>query len=136
MKKFGLALAAAALLTLSAPMALAHHSAAMFDFSRTAQLTGVVKHFELINPHMRLTLVMTDAKGTRDVDFEGHSLNNMYRAGWRPNMVKEGDKITVTIAPRKDGLDGGYVTSAVTADGRHFGMRSSAEIAKTTAETK
>jgi hypothetical protein len=135
MKKFGFAALAAALLSLSAPMAQAHHSAAMFDFAKTNQVTGVVKHFELINPHMRLTLVLTDAKGTRDVDFEGHSLNNMYRAGWRPNMIKEGDKITVIIAPRKDGLDGGYVTSAIVADGRHFGMRSSAEIAKAAAET-
>ena len=64
----------------------------------------MVKAFELINPHMRLTLTVTDAKGTRDIRFEGHSLNNMYRSGYRKDMVKVGDKLTVVIAPKKDGL--------------------------------
>ena len=117
---------AAITLAVSAAPALAHHSAAPFDFTKTAQIVGTVKSFELINPHMRLVLVVSDAKGTRDVEYEGHSLNNMYRAGWRPNMVKVGDKMTVNIAPRRDGADGGYVTSATTADGRHFGQPSAA----------
>ena len=127
MKNACAALAAIALMSLAAPAARAHHSAAPFDFTRNAQVSGTVKSFELINPHMRLVMAVTDAKGTRDVEFEGHSLNNMYREGWRPSMVKVGDKLTVSIAPRRDGGDGGYVTSATTADGRHFGMPSRAQ---------
>jgi hypothetical protein len=126
MKNACAALAAATLAASAAP-ALAHHSAAPFDFTKSAQVTGTVKSFELINPHMRLVLVVSDAKGSRDVEYEGHSLNNMYRAGWRPSMVKVGDKMTVFIAPRRDGNDGGYVTSATTADGRHFGAPSRAQ---------
>jgi hypothetical protein len=135
MKKAALALAALALGLAAAPIATAHHSAAMFDFTRTVQVTGVVKAFELINPHMRLTLTVTDAKGTRDIRFEGHSLNNMYRGGYRKDMVKAGDKLTVVIAPKKEG-EGGYVTSGILADGRRFGMQSSAEQAKALAEGK
>jgi hypothetical protein len=131
------AAAAALLLTgLCAPAAMAHHSAAPFDFTKTAQVSGVVKSFELINPHMRLVMVVTDAKGTREIEYEGHSLNNMYRTGWRPNMVKVGDKMTVNIAPRRDGGDGGYVTSAVLADGRQFGQPSMALQAQKVAEGK
>lgn len=130
------AAAAALALTVSAAPALAHHSAAPFDFTKTAQISGTVKAFELINPHMRLVLTVSDAKGTRDIEYEGHSLNNMYRAGWRPNMVKVGDKMTVFIAPRRDGGDGGYVTSAQTADGRRFGGVSSAQRSQQVAEGK
>jgi hypothetical protein len=136
MKNIVLALALSSLALVSAPVAFAHHSAAMFDFTRTTQVTGVVKQFELINPHMRLTLTVTDAKGTREIRFEGHSLNNMYRGGWRKDMVKVGDKLTVIIAPKKDGTEGGYVTAGIAADGRRFGMQSSAEQAKALAEGK
>jgi predicted RNA-binding protein with TRAM domain len=47
-------------------------------------------------------------------------MNNFYRAGWRKDMIKEGDTVTVTIAPMKDGSDGGYVTNMKTADGHQF----------------
>ena len=105
-----------------APSLGAHHSAAQFDFGRSVQVTGIVKKFQAINPHMRLVLEVTDAKGTRSIEFEGHSTNNMYRSGYRNNMVKIGEKITVTIAPLRNGGDGGYVTAAVNAKGQAFGM--------------
>ena len=105
----------------------AHHSAAQFDFSKSVQVTGIVKKFQAINPHMRLVLAVTDAKGTRDIDFEGHSTNNMYRGCYRDKMINVGDKITVTIAPLRDGGDGGYVTGAVTAKGEKFGLGAGGE---------
>ena len=105
----------------------AHHSAQQFDFGKTASVSGVVKKFQAINPHMRLVLAVSDAKGTREVAFEGHSTNNMYRAGYRDGMIKVGDKITVFIAPLRDGSEGGYVTAATIADGRRFGAQSRAE---------
>jgi hypothetical protein len=107
----------------------AHHSAAQFDFGKSVAITGVVVKFIAINPHMQLVLKVTDAKGTRDVEFEGHSTNNMYRAGYRDRMIKVGDKITVYAAPLRSGADGGYVTAATTAGGQRFGPRSSAEAA-------
>ena len=87
---------------------------------------AVVKRFQSINPHMRLVLSVTDAKGTRDIAFEGHSTNNMYRAGYRDGMIKVGDKITVFVAPLRDGSEGGYVTAALTASGKRFGPQSRA----------
>ncbi len=122
MRKTGAALAAIALFAACAPQALAHHSAAMFDFTKSVQVKGVVKEFTAMNPHLRLMLVVTDAKGNHDIGFEGHSLNNMYRGGWRPGKVKIGDQITINIAPERDGSEGGYVTSIVTATGEKIGM--------------
>jgi hypothetical protein len=108
----------------------AHHSAIQFDFGKNVQVTGVVKKFQAINPHMRLVLTVTDAKGTRDIEFEGHSTNNMYRGCYRDKMINVGDKITVIIAPLKDGGDGGYVTGAVTAKGEKFGLGAGGECEK------
>jgi hypothetical protein len=127
MKKAGLVAATSVLVALLATAVAAHHSAQQFDFGRSVAISGVVKRFQSINPHMRLVLSVTDAKGTRDIAFEGHSTNNMYRAGYRDGMIKVGDKVTVFVAPLRDGSDGGYVTAASTADGRRFGPQSRAE---------
>jgi opacity protein-like surface antigen len=127
MKHFALI---AALAALCSTTAAAHHSAVQFDFTRSETVTGVVKKFRAINPHMQLVLHVKDAKGERDIVFEGHSTNNMYRAGYRDNMIKVGDTITVHIAPLRDGSEGGYVTAAVTASGVRFGAQSRAEQAR------
>ena len=123
MRKVIVMLAAAVMSACGASMASAHHSAAMFDFTKTGELDGVVKDIRVINPHMSLTLVVSDAKGTHEVSFEGHSVNNFYRAGWRPNSVKIGDKIKVKFAPRKDGHEGGFVNAFTTAQGQEIGFR-------------
>lgn len=105
------------------PAAQAHHSAAMYDFRKSEQTSGVVKAVRVINPHMSLTLEIGDGSAAKDVEFEGHSLNNFYRAGWRPNMIKVGDKITVRFAPRKDKELGGFVSAFVTADGHEVAFK-------------
>jgi uncharacterized protein DUF6152 len=105
----------------AAPAARAHHSAARFDLTiRDHYVTGIVKEFHPANPHTKIVLEITDEKGTRDVEFEGHSLNNYYRGGWREGLVKVGDKITLQAAPTKDGTDGGYALGVIAADGTKF----------------
>ena len=114
-------LAPALTLTLPATDAQAHHSAAQFDFMNPKEVSGVVKEFEARNPHTKLILEMTKADGTTGpVEFESHSRNNIYRRGWREGMVKVGEKVTIKIAPRKDGADGGYVTEYHLPDGKSF----------------
>ncbi len=97
--------------------ALAHHSGSEYDFRRMVELRGVVKDVRVINPHMTLTLVITDAHGTRTIAFEGQSVNTFYRAGWRPHMINVGDRISVEFAPRKNGVDGGFINGFTTAGG-------------------
>jgi hypothetical protein len=127
MKKIGIGLTALLLVAGWESAVSAHHSAVQFDFGKSVPITGVVKRFEAINPHMRLVLVVTDEKGSREIELEGHSTNNMYRAGYRNGMIKYGDTITVFVAPLKDGSEGGYVTAAQTASGARFGPQSRAE---------
>ena len=104
----------------------AHHSAVAFDFSKNIQYTGVVKSFRAVEPHLQVDLEMKDAKGTRIVHFEGHSLNNLYRGGYRKGMVKVGDTLIVNCAPYKNGVEGGYVIGAQTKGGPYWGMQSRA----------
>ncbi len=108
--------------------AVAHHSAAQFDFQKPVNVSGVVKVARFSNPHAKIILEVTDEKrGTRDIEFEGHSRNNMYRQGFRPEMMVVGDKVTIRIAPMRDGTDGGYVTAFITADGTAVGNITTAD---------
>ncbi len=100
--------------------ALAHHSAAQFDFAQTVRIEGVVKEMRVANPHIALFLEVTDAKGTRVIEYEGHSRNNVYRRGWRPEMVHTGDTLAIDIAPMRTGEDGGYVKTFILKDGKGF----------------
>lgn len=81
-----------------------------------------MKRFEVLNPHTRATITVSDAKGTRDVDFEGHSASNFFRAGYNRDSVKVGEHITILIAPRKDGKDGGFIVSFRTQSGQTVGF--------------
>ena len=104
-----------------AEVAAAHHSAAQFDLTiRDNEVNGIIKVFEPANPHTRIVLQVTDEKGTRDIEFEGHSRNNYYRSGLRPGMVEVGDKVTLIAAPMRDGSDGGYVLEVWLEDGTRF----------------
>jgi hypothetical protein len=114
--------ACASALALGTAVVTAHHSAAQFDFAQRVTIEGVVKKFNVTNPHTWAVVEITDAKrGTRDAEYEGHSASHFYRAGFTRDMVKVGDKIAILIAPRKDGEDGGFI-QAFTANGKTIGF--------------
>ena len=126
-KSVGL-ISSAALAVLAAGSAFAHHSAAQFDFGNTVDVTGTVKFVRFANPHAKIVLEVTDdERGTRDIEYEGHSRNNMIREGLVPDMFGIGDKITIRIAPMRDGADGGYITAFITEDGRAVGRITKAD---------
>lgn len=109
-------------LAVYAGVATAHHSAAQFDFAQRVTIEGVVKDFNVTNPHTWATVELTDDKrGTRDAMYEGHSASHFYRAGFERGMVKPGDKIAILIAPRRDGEDGGFI-QAFTVNGKTIGF--------------
>jgi hypothetical protein len=116
------AAAFASALALCAAVATAHHSAAQFDFAQRVTIEGVVKEFNVTNPHTWATVELTDDKrGTRVAEYEGHSASHFYRAGYTRGLVKPGDKIAILIAPRRDGEDGGFI-QAFTANGKTIGF--------------
>lgn len=123
--RFIVALTGAAILTtgLAAP-ASAHHSYAAFDRSKKITVSGTVKTWEWTNPHTWLTLTVADPKkkgATADWAFEGLAPGTLRPRGWSRLMVKPGDKVEITMNPRRDGSPGGTLVSLKLPDGRVFG---------------
>ncbi len=104
--------------------AVAHHSFAMFDRSRTQNITGTVKEFQLINPHGWLRILVPDANGDQNewsLELGGAGL--LQRSGWAQNSVHPGDKVVVRIHPLRDGSYGGQLISVTLPGGRVLGQR-------------
>jgi hypothetical protein len=121
MRKF-LNTAVVLLACLAVMPASAHHSAAQFDFQNHVVIEGKVIEARFANPHMRLILEVTDdARGTRHIEYEGHSRNNMIRQGLLPGLFTVGDNIAIRIAPMRNGDDGGYVLGVRGPDGTEIG---------------
>lgn len=114
------AFAAAALVAgaaLAAP-ALAHHSFAMFDQTKLMTLDGTVHEFQWTNPHAFIELdVTTRGRATRWA-IELNSPNNLTRQGWRRTSLKAGDRVSLRIAPLRNGNPGGLFLDLRKADGR------------------
>jgi hypothetical protein len=51
------------------------------------------------------------------------SPQSMARNGWRSNIIKAGDKVTVVVNPLKSGEFGGIFVSLTLPDGRTLGGR-------------
>ena len=124
MRTASIALAFVLIISIGIP-ATAHHSAAGQDFTKRVEMQGVVKSWQIMNPHGKLVIQVTDAKGTRALELETHSRNNVYRAGYRDGMIKANDKIKVYVAPNRDGTDGGYLVAFETAAGDKVGLDAS-----------
>jgi Family of unknown function (DUF6152) len=105
-------------LLLSIPV-FAHHSYAQFDSTKTLSYAGVVKEFQWTNPHIWIELMVTDDKG-KEVQWsmEGEAPGVLKKRGWKINQLNEGDKITISFHPRRDGTTEGSVVDVTLPDGK------------------
>ena len=113
--KAGLAVALASGALRAAPAAWAHHSFAMFDYTKNVTLTGTIKEFQWTNPHAWVQLLIRDPATGKDIEWsiEGGSPNMLARQGWKKDALKPGDKASIVIHPLKSGEMGGSMVSAV-----------------------
>jgi hypothetical protein len=111
------ALSLVAALGTGAP-ALAHHSFAMFDFSKTVTLKGVVKELQWTNPHVILWVETTPSGGgTPELwSAELTSPGNLTRNGWTKRTLKPGDRVEVDVSPLRDGGKGGGFRRALVVE--------------------
>lgn len=113
------ALLAALVASFVADTALAHHSYAMFDASRTIIIQGTVKRWELINPHSFLFITVIDEGGhEQEWGMEAPGPNILLRAGWTRKTANPGEKVTVELNPLRDGRTGGNLRKITLPDGR------------------
>lgn len=105
-------------LAIAALPASAHHSFAMFDQSKQMTLEGTVHEFQWTNPHAFIELDVSTGGKVQRWAIELNSPNNLTRQGWRRTSLKAGEKISVRIAPLRDGHPGGLFLDLRKADGK------------------
>jgi hypothetical protein len=121
MKRKTLGIAVSPLLAVAVP-AMAHHSFAMFESTKTITLTGAVKQFEWVNPHSWIHIMVLNAAGKpEEWAFEMGTPGQLASRGWKRDSVKTGDMITVVAHPMKDDSHGGSEMMVKLADGTVLG---------------
>ena len=87
------------LLVSLAPTARAHHSAAMFDATRTVTIEGTVERYDWANPHVYLHVASSSGIWL----IEAGSPSMMQRAGWSRESFSAGDVVSVDANPARTG---------------------------------
>lgn len=99
-----LAMTVAALAGVWATSLSAHHSlAAEFDQSKTVDFTGTVTDIDWRNPHAWIYVDVEKDGKIEKWQCELGSPNAMTRAGFGPQSIKPGDKVTFSGYLAKDG---------------------------------
>ena len=108
----------------------AHHSAAMFDMSKTVTLQGTVKEFQYTNPHSWLQVLVASPDGkTVEWGFETEGPSTLLRVGIKLKTFQPGDKVTIVAHPMRDGRPAGAWVSATKADGTIYNLRPAPKVA-------
>jgi len=125
MKRFWvIAIVSFALLCVLTSSLLAHHSATMFDRTQTVTFQGVVKEWQLTNPHSWLVVEVIGKDGKKTLwGFEAEGPSTLQRAGIRPSDLKVGTRLTITGNPMRDGSPAAIWVNAVREDGKKLDPR-------------
>jgi hypothetical protein len=111
----------AALALASIAAAEAHHSFAMFDSQNQIKLKGKVTDFQWTNPHVYIEIdVPADNGGHAVWTIECANPGILNRIGWKFNMIKPGDELTIIVAPLRSGESGALLKQVTLPDGRVF----------------
>lgn len=96
-----------------------HHSFAPYEQELQIKMTGVVTEFRWTNPHVYIQMDVTDEtkSQTRRWLIECASPGILNRVGWKFNILKPGDKITVIVSPLRNGEPAALLKQITFADG-------------------
>lgn len=121
MNRIATAFTLAVSLLLSSQPAFAHHARNSFDVDHPVTLKGTVADFKWTNPHIFIFLDVKDEKGNVDQwRVEGNSPNMLSRNGWKRELVKPGDHITVSGSPANNGWKVLRLETLTLANGQKF----------------
>jgi len=112
---------AVALLGVSSPLS-AHHGAGVFEPEKVVTVVGIVTEFQFVNPHV---LVYINVKGDdgKETRWGGEltSPNRLARMDgslhWHKDILKPGDRITMTGHPARNGAPAMDIDTIINADG-------------------
>ncbi len=92
-----------AMISLLAPLAMAHHSfAPHFDTSRAISLSGTIVEFEARNPHAYLHIAVADESGeTNEYICESHGVTQLHRNGIDRTLLTPGTAVMIEGVPHR-----------------------------------
>ena len=109
-------------LLFSIPSVAHHGTNTEYDSEHPMTVVGVVTEFAFSNPHVQIYFDVTDAKGNVvHWGVESASPGRLVRVGWNRNIIKPGDKLTLTFEPARSGQPVGGLKKVVLPDGRVLG---------------
>jgi hypothetical protein len=118
-----------------APGARGHHNSnAFYDFSRVAEVEGLVENVRWQNPHVIVEIKGMNESGVEELwKIEGEAVNSLQRKGVDVDSVKVGERVRVVGALSRYGRPEMFAGVLYLADGRevvltdriavHFGVR-------------
>lgn len=96
----------------------------MFDNENQIKLKGKVTDFQWQNPHVYIEIDAQDVnakeKVTKSWTIECANPGILNRIGWKFNMVKVGDELTLIVAPLRSGEPGALLKQITLPDGKVF----------------
>jgi hypothetical protein len=98
----------------------AHHSFAPYETTLQIKLEGVITEYRWANPHVYFEVDAPDASSgqTKHWLIECASTSILNRAGWKFNLLKPGDKVTLIVSPLRNGEPAALLKQITLADGR------------------
>ena len=115
---------------LACPLSVfAHHGiGAQFDLSASIELEGELERVIWRNPHVRLTVRVTNDAGEDELwEVEAQSVSMLRQRDITEVLLEAGDAITLAGNPARGGVTEIYVTNALLPDGREILFSQSAE---------
>jgi len=94
---------------------VAHHSHGNYT-DGTIDIEGVVKEVVLVVPHSYVYIDVKKDGATETWVLEATSPGNLMRAGWTRTAIKVGDRVSVVVAPLRDGTHGGWCRGVTLLD--------------------
>lgn len=110
-------------MALPAPLATAHHSAALFyELGNRIQLKGEIRRWNFRNPHAIVELEVRNAQGgIEHWTCETSAPSALRRSGWSQDSLSVGETITIDGIPARDGTRLLRITGVTKADGTRVG---------------
>lgn len=102
--------------------AFAHHGGSDYDTVHLKTLKGTVAEFLWANPHCQVIFNVNEVKAGNPVHWAIETLAPavLKKAGWNPQTLQPGDRITITFAPSKKGTPVGLIRKVVLPDGNEL----------------
>ncbi len=100
-------------------IATTHHAfRGVYDFGTTNTIEGAVVNLELVNPHARIFIDVTNDDGQVERwVVEGPGKLSLARRGWTDDMLASGDRITVLGNPVISGDKALWLEKIIMPDG-------------------